>query len=335
MLAAAVQKPRALVIADLHEGDATDQELVTILLRRLDPERLQLVITTGDAGRGDALGERHAERVDTIASAPEARSGTAADYVTGDCTSDDPAVLAAYESTAPAERSALHDRRAVELEARDEPSCVSGAIPLHRERGSDPYGAGVAALNGALDHCVLGGFYDAALDLGRRARALLDWAERPEDAWLVSAEVATALTPLGRPDEAAALYDEACAGTTLPTVHLQSAYGRAMLDTRFYEPGRRDHARAKAHINTAQRPAVALADEPTTFLQITLVSTTASAVAAGRRARGDGQRRLGARCASTPRGSPTLLHRECWRLFPDDMFADLFFSMSDAGRCRR
>ena len=65
------------------------------------------------------------------------------------------------------------------------------------------------------------------------------------------AKVATALTALDRPDEAADLYDEACAASTLPSVHLQAAYGRAMLYTRFYDAGRLDHQRAKAHINTA------------------------------------------------------------------------------------
>ncbi|MGH3191706.1 MAG: hypothetical protein ACRDPY_29740 [Streptosporangiaceae bacterium] len=40
-------------------------------------------------------------------------------------------------------------------------------------------------------------------------------------------------------------------GTTLPSVHIQSAYGQAMLYTRFYDSARRDHRRALAWINTA------------------------------------------------------------------------------------
>ena len=95
------------------------------------------------------------------------------------------------------------------------------------------------------------GFYDAVIELGRRAWRCSTGTERPEDCWLVVAKVATALTALDRPDEAADLYDEACARSTLPSVHLQAAYGRAMLYTRFYDDERLDHQRAKAHINTA------------------------------------------------------------------------------------
>ena len=95
------------------------------------------------------------------------------------------------------------------------------------------------------------GFYETVIELGRRCLSLLRWEERPEECWLVVAKVSTALTALDRPDEAAHLYDEACARSTLPSVHLQAAYGRAMLYTRFYDDERIDHQRAKAHINTA------------------------------------------------------------------------------------
>ena len=69
--------------------------------------------------------------------------------------------------------------------------------------------------------------------------------------WLVvAAKVSTALTALDRPDEAAELYDEACARSTLhPGPPGQP--GRAMLYTRFYDDQRLDHQRAKSHINTA------------------------------------------------------------------------------------
>ena len=95
------------------------------------------------------------------------------------------------------------------------------------------------------------GFYHAVIEVGRRCLALLRWEDRPEDCWLVVAKVATALTALDRADEAAELYDEACARSTLPSIHLQAAYGRAMLYTRFYDDEHLDHQRAKAHINTA------------------------------------------------------------------------------------
>ena len=105
------------------------------------------------------------------------------------------------------------------------------------------------------------GFYDTVIELGRQALDLLDWDERPEDCWLVVAKVTTALTALDRADEAAELYDVACASSTSPSVHLQAAYGRAMLFTRFYDDARLDHRRAKAHINTAIAISQQLPDE--------------------------------------------------------------------------
>ena len=244
-LLAACGDGRALVIENLHEADPTDAELVAIMLRRVDPEVLRLVITSRDEA------PEHALEVHAPATRAPAGARSAAAYVAADCTSDEPAQIAAYEALEPAERAALHDARAHELEGRDEASLRLGAIPFHREHGSDPRGAGAAALSAALEHCVLLGFYHAVLDLGARALALLDWAEDPKACWLVVAKVTTALTALGRPDEAAELYDDACAATADPSVHLQAAYGRAMLFTRFYEGERRDHRTAKRHINTA------------------------------------------------------------------------------------
>ncbi|WP_165396328.1 tetratricopeptide repeat protein [Streptomyces sp. F001] len=253
---------RTLVVANAHHADGTDAELLAILLRRADPGLLRLVVCGLEGELPGELAtslERHALRVvpDVAASPAELRPDKqsryerAAWYVTTECTSDDPWLREAYASLPLAERAALHDARATELESRGEVSLRLGAIPFHRERGSDPRGAGVDALRDALDHCMMMGFYDTLLDLGRRSHALLDWKTQPERCWLVTTKMCTALTVLGRPDEAAALYDEACASSTLPSVHLQAAYGRAMLYTRFYDNGRLDHRQAKAWINTA------------------------------------------------------------------------------------
>ena len=145
-------------------------------------------------------------------------------------------------------------------QARGDRSLELGAIAFHRERGSDP-AAGVAALRSALERCLLLGCYDAVLDLCPRALALMDWDKAPRECWLVVAKWVTALTAMGRPDEAAALYDDACSRTADPLVHLQAAYGRAMLYTRFYEKARRDHAKAKAEINIAIAISSLLDDE--------------------------------------------------------------------------
>jgi tetratricopeptide (TPR) repeat protein len=252
----------ALVITRVDEADATDAEWLAILLRRAHPHLLRLTITSSAALHGD-LGDA-ATRHATIEVRPAPTDGTATSdvddvdvhdaarrHVDSDGTSTEPALVAAYHAVDAAVRADLHDRRADLLESGAGPSARLGAIPYHRELGGDPHGAGVAALLAALEQSVLMGFYETVIELGRRCLALLRWEERPEDCWLVVAKVATALTALDRPDEAAVLYDEACARSTLPSVHLQAAYGRAMLYTRFYEDARIDHQQAKAHINTA------------------------------------------------------------------------------------
>jgi tetratricopeptide (TPR) repeat protein len=234
---------RALVIERVDEADPTDLEWIATLLRRIDPARLQLVVCAGEDGPLTGALQRYADRGPGVVPEP------AADYVASDGTDD--RLRAAYDALGADERAALHDARADELEARGERSLELGAIPYHRERGSDPRGAGAQAVLAALQHCMLSGFYDAVLDLAHRAYALLDWSEQPEECWRVTSKLTMALAAMGRPDEAAELYDHACVQTTLPKIHLHAAYGRAMLNTRFFPAERRDRVKAKAWINTA------------------------------------------------------------------------------------
>ncbi|MDX6719492.1 MAG: hypothetical protein QOJ63_1746 [Solirubrobacteraceae bacterium] len=264
LLLSTADGPRALIVDNACHADPTDMEWIALMLRRIDPALLQLVICTdGDPAHDQLAGalagyavrhtcadparEREASEVRDSAVA----AMLAARYVASDCISDDPRLRLGYTSLAPAARASLHDARAGELEARGEQSLRLGAIPFHRELGSDPKGAGAEALLHALQHCMLMGFYDAVIDLAARASRVLDWSSQPEECWLATAKATTALAALGRPDEAEALYDEACAHSTLPDVHLHAAYGRAMLYTRFFDDERRDHLKAKAHINTA------------------------------------------------------------------------------------
>jgi tetratricopeptide (TPR) repeat protein len=245
-------QPWTVVVDAVDQADATDAELLAHLLRRAHP-RLRLVLTAATADLPAELAravERYAvvERVAADEPMP-ADPVLAARYVDADGT--DERWRPAYDALDAAERAALHDARADQLERAGDAMARLGALPYHRTRGSDPTGAGADALLAAIEHDVLMGFYDAVIEQGREALALLDWATRPEDCWLVVAKVTTALTALDRPDEAADLYDLACASSTLPSVHLQAAYGRAMLFTRFYDDARRDHRTAKAHINTA------------------------------------------------------------------------------------
>lgn len=259
------QGPGTIVITDVDAADPTDGEWLAILLRRTDPALLRVVV----AGRErvpDALAAC-TEPV-SAAVAPSARPvwheadplSLATAFVNTECLSDDSRLREAYDALHPEQRAALHDARAAELEELGEPSLRLGAIPFHREHGCDPTAA-AAALRVALEHCVLVGCYDAVLELGERSFALLDWDTQPDECWLVTAKVTTALTALQRPDEAAQSYDEACARSALPSVHLQAAYGRAMLYTRFYDKPRQDHRKAKAWINTAIAISSLLPDE--------------------------------------------------------------------------
>ena len=270
-----------LLLDRMDAADQTDQELVAIMLRRCDPGLLRLVVGTGRDVVTDVLADAlraHASRAPSpTPSRPErgaeeqrTTEELARAFVESECTSDDPAERDAYERLPKGGRATLHDARAEELERRDELSLRLGAIPFHREHGSDPPGAGFDAICAALERYVLSGFYHAVLELGERAGGLIDAGGRPEDAWLVTAKVVTALTALGRPDEAAHEYDTACAASTLPIAHLQAAYGRAMLYTRFYDNKRRDHVKAKAWINTAIALAQQLPEQEWRAFNLTL-----------------------------------------------------------------
>ncbi|MFI0899726.1 tetratricopeptide repeat protein [Streptomyces sp. NPDC020983] len=273
LLSAPGRGPCAVVVDDLDHADPTDAEFVAVLLRRMDPAVLTVVAggTTGlldpavevPAEPGTPLGEqlhtallRYCRRVDCApAPAPAGSPGEpralAAQYVAGDCRDDDPATLAAYRDLAPDERQRLHDTRADQLEAAEDPVTALGALPFHREHGSDPLGAGLAAMEQAMTTCVLHGFYDAVLDFCRRGRALTDWETTARRRWTFSTLLPTTLSALGRAEEAEAICDEARVHMRDPRVHMQVAYATAMLYTRHRAPGRRDHERATAWINTA------------------------------------------------------------------------------------
>ncbi|WP_344945576.1 tetratricopeptide repeat protein [Sphaerisporangium flaviroseum] len=184
----------------------------------------------------------------------------AARYVVSDGTLDDPRAMAAYRAVPPAERARMHDRRADELAATGEPSWSLGAIPYHREHGSDPSGAGVEALWTALDHCMREGFLEAAADLGLRGLRLAHPGARRW--WNLIQGTATALAGLGRRDEARELYERARRSSLDAEVHSASAYGTAMLDARHPDPARRDLGRAQGWINEAIAISGLLPDRP-------------------------------------------------------------------------
>jgi tetratricopeptide (TPR) repeat protein len=235
----------SIVVENVDHADPTDVELLAALMRRVDPDRLTVVV------RGDTLPEElagHAVRHEA-ASLPVAPLD-AYGYVRDDCVSTDERALAAYQALSATERAALHDQRAAELERTGELSPRLGAVPYHRERGGDPAGAGVTAVEFALDHCSLLGFYHATLELAERARALVGW-DQPERRSTVNSRMAVAFLMLERIDAAEALYDEARLNCTLPAVHMKNAYMTAMLYTRFYPPRRRDERLSRMWIHQA------------------------------------------------------------------------------------
>jgi len=260
--------PRTLIVENAHEADPTDQEFVAVLLRRSDLGALTVVVGTGVEPVADPPGEvaislartlsAHAERIDGPSTPEPDGDVLAADavtlaraYVEGDGTSDDPRLLAAYEGLAPAERAALHDERASALAASHQPSLAFGALPYHAERGSDPSGAGLAALKAALDHCRGIGLYQAAVDLGLRGRSIVDRLTQEDLWWHFTDATSICLASLGRAHEAEAMYGEARAATREPKLHMELAYGMAMLYARHYAEELRDYQQARAWMNTS------------------------------------------------------------------------------------
>ncbi|MEV7013961.1 tetratricopeptide repeat protein [Streptosporangium sp. NPDC051022] len=259
-----------LVVENVHEADPTDQEFVAVLLRRGDLEGLTVVVGTGTDPVADPPGEitvslarilgEHAEPLDappaeTPQEAPagteEERARLARAYVEADGCADDPLLLEAYLALPPGERARLHDERAAVLAGQGEFSLLLGAVPYHAEHGGDPSGAGLAALRTAMDHCRGIGLYQAAADLGLRARAIVDRSAQEELWWHFANATGTTLASLGRADEALAVYEEARAATDAPEAHMDLAYGTAMLYARHYPEPRRDYRMARAWMNTA------------------------------------------------------------------------------------
>ncbi|MBF9128334.1 tetratricopeptide repeat protein [Plantactinospora sp. S1510] len=289
---------RDLLIDNLHEADPTDQELCVVLLRRADRRLLRLHLATGTEPIGDPLGpldvslpaalHRYAVPVRVTATElpelpalpkPPTLPGTepatvddpavdeclARRFVATDGTDDDPRVREAYQRLSPERRAGLHDERAARLSGPGDwsPGLGLGALAYHAEHGGDPAGAGAEALLNALDHCVDRGFHHAAVDCGRRGRAVVDWAGQPERSWAFVDRMTISLAELGLPEEALGLYQEARAYSSSPVVHLGAAYGIAVLHIRYLSEGGRGHHAARGWANQAVALARCLPDPVT------------------------------------------------------------------------
>jgi tetratricopeptide (TPR) repeat protein len=275
--------PRTLVVENVQHADVTDQEFLTAALRRIPAELLTIVVCSGAEPVQDPPGEVSVslpEALDAYTTAitgppdgaghapgepleGEAARAAARRFVDGDCVDDDPVPAAAYAALGPAERVALHDRRAAELAERaggsegaagsgdGEVSLRLGALPYHLLRGTDPGGAGVDAVHWALKHCKYLGFYHIAAELSEIGREFLDPDERPDLWWYFIREASACLAAGGRPDESAALQHEARTRTQSAAHHMKLAYETGMLYARHFPPERRDESLARAWVNQA------------------------------------------------------------------------------------
>lgn len=263
--------PHSVAFDAVDHADPTDLEFLAVLLRRVDPGLLTVVVcgTTGlltppDPGEVEASTAgtealptalpTFCRRVDATPTPPIGASDAptaelAARFVASDGTSDEPALRAAYEGLPVEERQALHDRRADELAALSERSLALGAIPYHRELGSDRMRAGAAAMLGAIEQTMSFGFYHSTIELCMRGRAFTTWADDHLLRWLFTKKLPTSLAALGRAREVERICDEARANSTEPEVHLMCAYATAMLYTRHLDE--RDHEIARRWINEA------------------------------------------------------------------------------------
>jgi tetratricopeptide (TPR) repeat protein len=253
-----------LVFDGVQDADITTQEFIALFVRRVGADLWPVVVgSNGDlqAVLAGAL-EKYADRIDAaqcpdIEGVPE--TDLAAWYVDSDGSSDDPRAREAYLALDPADRVALHEHRAQDLEIQGAWGVKIAALPYHRERGSDPSGAGVAALLQAAQHCTAAGFSSMVLGLGERGRALTDPDRDPNNYRKLCQLLVAQLITHRRLDEAMDLCYELRRRYADPMVHMNTSYFIAMIHTRFAVP--RDHDRAAEWQNNAMVSAAALPDE--------------------------------------------------------------------------
>ncbi|GAA2640013.1 tetratricopeptide repeat protein [Paractinoplanes durhamensis] len=263
-LRAAGGAPPTLVFDDVHRAESATQQFVALFVRRVGADLWPAVIGSDGAVEPElqaALAD-FADRVDAVPR-PDSRvrSGAelAAEYVWSDGTSDNPAAYRAYRDLDATERAAMHDQRAAELEPDATWGVRVAALVHHLERGTDPRGKGVEALQAAAEYLTFMGFQEAAAAMSERGRALTDPDTEPETYRKFTNILIAQVLGLGRLDEAEALCSEVRQRYAQPFAHMTTSYFLAMIYTRFAEP--RDHEKAIGFQNNAVVIAKSLADE--------------------------------------------------------------------------
>lgn len=234
---------QSLIVTEADHLDPTDAGWLAGLVRRADPRVLRVLAVAGSGSKPSA------PTANSSIAPPVETDRLAQGFVRGLCLSHDPRSRSAYERLSDQARARLHDAEADRLEALAQPSLRRGAIPFHREHGSDQALAAQTLASAQAD-ALMAGFYDQVVALGARIRRLVSWSDE-DICWLATVKMTIAYQAMGMPDEAMELFDDACANSAMPSVHMQSAYGRAMVFTRYYEEDRRDLRKAKGLINTA------------------------------------------------------------------------------------
>jgi tetratricopeptide (TPR) repeat protein len=242
-----------LVFEMASEADPVGQSFLAILLRRLSPELWPVTVSGTDRLQTDLAHALvcYADRlVATGTPAPWMSSMEwAQHYVAADGAADEPEAQAAYDQLDVRTRQELHDGRAEELEQRGSWGIRVAALPYHRERGSDPSGAGVAALLEAAQHCTSIGLSESVIQLCSRGRALIAAHDSPVSYRKLSHLKLAALISTKRLDEALELAHELRRELAWPLVHMTTSYLIAMIYTRFMQP--RDHETAMEWQNNA------------------------------------------------------------------------------------
>jgi tetratricopeptide (TPR) repeat protein len=246
---------RTVLVTEVDELDPTDVRWLAGLVRRADPAVLRVVLASATDRVADPLRTVLAtlppSPVRTVAEPSDGHRGAdVVAHVRGLCLDPDPAARAAYRALAPEARARLHAAEARRLRATGEPTALLGPVPFHLERAGDP-SAAADALADAMGRCLLTGCYERVVALGARIVPLLSWEHDHDRRWLATVKMTISEQAMGHPDEAMALYDEACAASTDQSVHMQAAYGRAMVYTRYFDESRRDLVKAKGLVNTA------------------------------------------------------------------------------------